>query len=79
LASGIRASHPSPHPSSGVIRSESGGYRWLNGSTNLLIAVWCIRKRFIRKKSTTDQALTARLKYGSDQVLIGDVVATWQL
>jgi hypothetical protein len=39
-----------------------------------LIAALRIRKHFIRKKSTIDQALTARLTYGSDQVLIGDVV-----
>jgi hypothetical protein len=40
-----------------------------------LIAALCIRKHFIRKKSTIDQALTARPTYGSQRVLIGDVVA----
>jgi hypothetical protein len=42
----------------GVFRSETAV---IGGSTNLLIAALCIRKHSIRKKSTIDQALTARL------------------
>ncbi len=49
------------------LSERNGGYRWLGGSTNLLIAALRIRKHFIRKKSTIHQAPAARLTYGSDK------------